>query len=121
LKITADLSHWCCVSESFLEDQEEFLHEALQRTEHIHARVGFSQSPQVNHPNAPENQYALGRHLSWWKTIVKLRKKEKRAYFPITTEFGPEPYMPTEPFTNKPLADQWEVNLFMKEYLKKNL
>jgi sugar phosphate isomerase/epimerase len=121
LKITADFSHWCCVSESLLEDQEEFLEEAFQRTEHIHARVGYSQSPQVNHPGAPENKYALERHMAWWKEIINLRKKEQRDYFPITTEFGPVPYMPTSPFDNIPLSDQWELNLFMKEYLRNNL
>jgi hypothetical protein len=50
-----------------------------------------------------------------------MRKAEKRDYFPITTEFGPEPYMPTLPFSKTPVADQWELNLLMKEYLKKNL
>lgn len=121
LKIAADFSHWCCVSESLLEDQEEFLKEAYMRTEHIHARVGNAESPQVNHPGAPENNTALERHLSFWKSVIDIRKKENRPYFTITTEFGPEPYMPVTPFDNKPVADQWEVNLFMKEYLKKNL
>jgi hypothetical protein len=104
-----------------LEDQEVFLKEAFLRTEHIHARVGHSQSAQVNHPDAPENRYALERHLSWWKDIIELRKKEDLEYFPITTEFGPEPYMPATPFNNNPVSDQWELNLFMKEFLKKNL
>ena len=121
LKITADFSHWCCVSESLLEDQEEFLQEAFKRTEHIHARVGYAQAPQVNHPGAPENRHILEAHLGWWKSIVELKREEGRDYFPITTEFGPEPYMPVEPFSGKPLADQWELNLFMKEYLKANL
>jgi hypothetical protein len=121
LKIAADLSHWCCVSESLLEDQEEFLQEAFKRSEHIHARVGYSQSPQINHPGAPENKMILERHLSWWKSIIAIRRSENRDYFPITTEFGPEPYMPTMPFSKTPVADQWELNLFMKEYLKKNL
>jgi len=121
LHIAADFSHWCCVSESLLEDQEEFLKKAFLRTEHIHARVGNSQSAQVNHPNAPENRKALERHLSWWQNIVDLRNKENREYFPITTEFGPDPYMPATPFNNNPVADQWELNLFIKEYLKKNL
>lgn len=121
LKIAADFSHWCCVSESLLEDQEVFLKEAFQRTEHIHARVGNPQSAQVSHPKAPENKYALERHLSWWKEIILMKEFEGRDYFPVTTEFGPIPYMPTTPFDNIPVADQWELNLFMKEYLKYNL
>ncbi len=121
LKIAADFSHWCSVSESLLEDQESFLNEAFQRTEHIHARVGNSQAPQVNHPEAPENRKALERHLQWWQNIIDLRKKEGREYFTITTEFGPEPYMQTLPFTNQPVADQWQNNLFMKKFLNKKL
>ncbi len=117
LKITADFSHWCCVSESMLEDQEDILEEAIKRTQHIHARVGNSQSAQVNHPGAPENRQAMVRHLGWWKKIIELRKIDKKEFFTITTEFGPEPYMSTLPYTNQPIADQWELNIYMKDLL----
>ena len=118
LKIAADFSHWCCVSESLLEDQEDFLQEAIKRTEHIHARVGNAQSAQVNHPGAPENQFALVRHLGWWKQIIELRAKEDREQFTITTEFGPIPYMPTLPYTRQPVASQWDLNVEMKNILQ---
>ena len=118
LKIAADFSHWCCVSESLLEDQEEFMQEAIKRTEHIHARVGNSQSAQVNHPGAPENQFALVRHLGWGKQIIELRAKEEREWFTITTEFGPVPYMPTLPYTRQPVASQWDLNVEMKNILQ---
>lgn len=121
LKIAADFSHWCCVSESLLEDQEAILTEAINRSAHIHARVGNSESPQVNHPGAPEHRTALERHLHWWQQIVDKRKEEGCKILTITTEFGPEPYLQTLPFTNKPVADQWEVNVFMKDFLKENL
>jgi hypothetical protein len=39
----------------------------------------------------------------------------------ITPEFGPAPYMPLEPFTQKPLASQWDINMEMKNYLTKQL
>lgn len=32
---------------------------------------------------------------------------------PVCPEFGPVSYMPTEPFTGKPLSDQWEINKWM--------
>ena len=32
---------WVCVTESYLEDFEKELDEAIKRAEHIHARVGF--------------------------------------------------------------------------------
>jgi hypothetical protein len=37
--------------------------------------------------------------------------------FTITTEFGPDPYMPALPFTRQPVTSQWDVNVFMMELL----
>ena len=101
--------------------EEEFLTEAVHRTDHIHARVGNSQTAQVNHPEAPEHRESLKRHLQWWQSIVDSSKKAGKKYLTITTEFGPQPYMPSLPFTNQPVASQWDVNLFMKNYLEENL
>ncbi len=42
LQITLDASHWVCVAESFLEDQQDAINLAIDRTEHIHARVGYT-------------------------------------------------------------------------------
>lgn len=50
LKLVGDLSHWCVVSESMLQDQEHILNKIIPHIKHIHARVGFEQTPQVNHP-----------------------------------------------------------------------
>jgi len=117
LRITADFSHWCCVSESLLEDQQNIIKEAISRTDHIHARVGFENGPQVNHPMAPENNKALKAHLHWWKDIA-IDKMKKKKDLSITTEFGPYPYMQHLPFVNQPIADQWEINLAMKKNLE---
>ena len=45
--ITADFSHWVCVTESFLENFSQTLSEAIERTLHVHARVGYEEGPQV--------------------------------------------------------------------------
>jgi sugar phosphate isomerase/epimerase len=50
LKLTLDISHWCNVHESLLADQKETVDMALERTEHIHARIGHPEGPQVNDP-----------------------------------------------------------------------
>jgi sugar phosphate isomerase/epimerase len=50
LRITFDVSHWCNVSESLLSDQQETVDIALQRVDHIHARIGHPEGPQVNDP-----------------------------------------------------------------------
>ena len=50
LRITLNASHWVNVAESFLEEQAIDL--AIKRTEHIHARVGYPEGPQVPDPAA---------------------------------------------------------------------
>jgi len=117
LFLTADFSHWSCVSESYLENQKDALNFAISRTKHIHARIGFPEGPQVTHPGAPEWAEALNTHLLWWNEIINLNKSKGEKIFTITPEFGPRPYLPTMPFTNKPLAEQWDLNIYMKELL----
>ncbi len=117
--ITADFSHWVCVTESMLENFSAILNKAIARSRHIHARVGFEQGPQVSDPRAPEWRYALDHFLGWWDNIIRLNSKLGRKIFSITTEFGPFPYMPSIPFTSQPIADQFEINCFMKDFLIK--
>ncbi len=117
LRLTADFSHWCVVSESLLEDMEDFIDWTVPHCQHIHARVGNSQSAQVTHPAAPENREALDRHTAWWQKIFSQHTKDSRDEFTVTCEFGPAPYLPSLPFTNQPVASQWELNLFMKDYI----
>jgi thiamine kinase-like enzyme len=104
-----------------LEDQKELLERVLPNIKHIHARVGLEQSPQVNNPFAPEWENYLNRYMNWWKRIIEIKSNQNAEYISITPEFGPFPYMPQEPFTLKPLSNQWEVNLEMKNYLQQNL
>ena len=118
LKITLDVSHWVCVAESYLEDQPEALRLAIERTEHIHARVGYPEGPQVPDPRIPAWQSALEIHLGWWDQIYKRKQKEKQI-LTITPEFGPFPYMFHLPSTGEPISNQWEINAFMMNLLKK--
>jgi len=117
LQITADFSHWVCVSETYLDDQPEIMAEAVKRAGHIHARVGHTEGPQVTHPAAPEWQQALQKHTAWWDAIVERNAKLGKDFFTITPEFGAIPYLPTLPFTNQQVASQWDVNLWMKDFL----
>jgi sugar phosphate isomerase/epimerase len=118
LRITADFSHWCCVSESLLEDQQESLNLAISRSDHIHARVGFQEGPQIPDPRTPEWKDVLETHLLWWDSIIASKKKEEVPIMTITPEFGPFPYMPKMPFTKMPISSQWDINLFIKDLLK---
>jgi len=121
LQLNADLSHFCAVSESLLEDQEEILQPILEASHYIHARVGHDQGPQVSHPFAPEWSSNLERFLGFWQKIIDLASQRGERVFHICPEFGPAPYMPALPFTNKPVADQWQINVDMMHYLKENL
>ena len=117
LRLTLDISHWCNVAESFLSDQEENVEAAIRCAAHIHSRVGYTQGPQVNDPRAPEWQEALAVHLNWWDRIIAQQQNQGATTFTITTEFGPPPYLPVFPYTGQPVADQWEINVFMKKLL----
>jgi hypothetical protein len=91
---------------------------ALERTDHIHARIGHPEGPQVSDPRAPEWKEALDAHLAWWDKVAEI-KKEKNDTLTVLTEFGPPDYMLTEPYTRKPLANLWEVNAYMKDLIRK--
>jgi sugar phosphate isomerase/epimerase len=121
LRFVADLSHWCCVHESLLQDQPEQLERALQHSYHIHARVGHPQGPQVSDPRAPEWQEVVETHLGWWQRIIDHHQGMNTPEMTITPEFGPPGYMQTLPYTRQPVADLWEINLYMRELLKSRL
>jgi sugar phosphate isomerase/epimerase len=121
LRLAADFSHWCCVHESLLEDQEPLLERAIARSFHVHARVGHPEGPQVSDPRAPEWRQALVAHLGWWQRIVDCRRREGAEQLSICPEFGPPGYMPTLPYTRQPVADLWEINCHMKGLLQERL
>lgn len=118
LRIGADFSHWCNVAESLLENQESALSLAISRADHIHARVGFSEGPQIPDPRAAEWTDVLDRHLGWWDRIVDRASSEGREVLCITPEFGPYPYMTILPNSKSPIADQWDINVFMMKLLR---
>lgn len=119
LRMTLDISHWCNVHESLLQDQDETVELALSRTDHIHARIGHSEGPQVNDPRAPEWADAVKRHLSWWDTVVQKKISDGSNRLTILTEFGPPNYLPALPYTLQPVANQWEINEYMMQLLRK--
>jgi len=118
LMLTADLSHWCNVHESLLQDQPETMKLVLSRTGHIHARIGHAEGPQVNDPRAPEWKDALNAHLTWWDAIVANKLKHGETLITFLTEFGPPAYLPTLPYTQQPVANQWEINVHMMQLLR---
>jgi hypothetical protein len=121
MKITADFSHWTCVTESYLENCSEILQEAIKRTKHIHARIGYTQGPQIPDPRLVSWQDPVEFFFKIWKQIVWYQKSQEAAFFTITPEFGPPPYMWTKTKDDMPIENQWEINLFMKDLLRERL
>ena len=115
LKYTLDVSHWMVVHERLLTESDPLLQEIFPAVDHIHARVGFAEGPQVPNPAAPEWKNEVKAHLDIWEKIIR---SQTGKVFTVTTEFGPPPYMATVPFTNQPLADQWEANVWIMNALK---
>jgi len=110
IKITLDASHWVCVAESFLEDQPQAIELALEKTEHIHVRVGYPEGHQVPDPRVNEWKYALNAHLNWWDEIAE-RKRKGNTSLTITPESSPYPYMVLVPETGRNICNQWDVNI----------
>jgi hypothetical protein len=119
LKLTLDISHWINVAETFLKDQPVAVGLAVSCTRHIHARVGHTQGPQVPDPKATQWEQALNIHLGYWDKVIQANIAAGNKWVSITPEFGPSPYMPLHPDTGNPVVDQWEVNVYMMELLKK--
>jgi sugar phosphate isomerase/epimerase len=118
LYLTFDISHWFCVSESYLHDQHDTVAKAIRQARHIHARVGHTEGPQVWDPALPEFAEALEEHLKVWDKYIEQRKNSGASYCTITPEFGPPPYMVFGNRQGLPHEEQWRVNLWMKNLLE---
>lgn len=121
IRFTADFAHWCCVHNSLLQDQKDSVDRVIERSDYIHARVGSATSPQISDPRVADWKEAVETHVSWWKKIAEYHKNNKSEFLPICSEFGPPEYMVTLPSTGEPIADQWEINCYMKDLLKERL
>ena len=117
LRLTLDISHWCNVHESLLKDQQEAVELALSRTDHVHARVGHAESPQITDPRAPEWEQEVETHFKWWDRVLKYKIAAGQP-LTMTAEFGPPNYMATVPYTGQPLANLWEINAYMMRLWK---
>lgn len=113
LRLTCDFSHWVVALERQLDDDWDAVLEVAKHAQHIHARVGYDQGPQVPHPAAPEYAAALASHQHYWEAIWMVQHNSGRAFTSMTPEFGPDGYLHTMPFTQQPVADLWEINAWV--------
>ena len=93
LCFTLDLSHWIVVAERKL--ALELLEPVLQRTRHIHARIGSSQAPQLSDPaeDTSESPDFVRYFRSVWARTMELNGTDDVS---MTPEYGPiaDNYMP---------------------------
>jgi hypothetical protein len=114
LRLTCDFSHWCCVCERLvLDDEPEILALCAERAHHVHARVGYDQGPQVPHPDAPEYRAVLNAHERWWDALWSASEHAGRTTVTMTPEFGPDGYLHTLPFSAAGVANLDEINHWM--------
>lgn len=118
LKLTLDVSHWICVSESYLEDQQVALKQAIAHAEHLHARIGYPQGPQISDPFSAYYSEAIKESWEVWKEWIRSQIQKGKEKITITTEFGPFPYLMPEGSIEKDFLKQWKHNLWMKTYIQ---
>ncbi len=121
LRLTADISHWCVASERLMTPELAPIQAMADRVDHLHARVGHAQGPQVSHPFAPEHAGALAAHRACWRLFAERARQRGRPRLTLTPEFGPDGYMPTLPFTDQPVADLLAINSAMAAWLRREL
>lgn len=71
MKITANFFQWVCVTESWLENFQAELNDAIERTEHIHGRVGFTQGPKISDPRLSFWQKEVNFFLNLWSNMIE--------------------------------------------------
>ncbi len=81
MKINADLSHWVWVTESYLENFQDELAEAIIRADHIHARVGFTEGPQLPDPGKPFWKREVEFFLNIWGQKLNCHKSIGMVFF----------------------------------------
>ena len=55
----------------------------------------------------------------WCNVHESLLHDQENTVQQVLTEFGPPDYMPTLPYTRQPLANQWDINVYMMQMLRK--
>lgn len=117
LRLNVDFSHWTCAHESDLKDQADNVRAAINRADHIHARVGSCQGPQVPDPFASAWSEWTNHFMRYWQRIIDARKAEGCQRIMIVPEFGPPPYMQICPDSGLPVRDTWKLNVAMRDFL----
>ncbi len=120
IELTIDFSHWCNVCERLVLDElPDVLALCAKRVLHIQPRIGYDQGAQVPDPRAPMYQHFVEAHVRWWRALWKGQEKRGFQTVTMTPEFGPDGYQQVYPYTQKPVADLWELNVWTGHLLER--
>jgi hypothetical protein len=119
LTLCSDLSHWTVVCGNYLGEYGEILTKVAERTRHIHARVGYSEGPQVPDPRAKMWQPSVDRFFEFWALMRTAAEGRGESVLTIDPEFGPPHYMATNPNTGEPIVDLFEICTWMKDEIRR--
>ncbi|RKO85609.1 hypothetical protein BDK51DRAFT_22387, partial [Blyttiomyces helicus] len=95
VRFTLDISHWNVVAERMID--VETLRPILEKTLHIHARIGTTQASQVADPRSDSVKEFETYHRACWETVWQAHKTSgKMKWTSLTPEYGPveDLYMP---------------------------
>ena len=111
LLLTCDISHWVVVCQRLIMDEEkETMKTVIERTRHVHSRVGYEGGPQVSDPRAPEYLPHLLSHERLWEKIFMNCLDRGQTTITVVPEYGPAPsYMHTLPYTQQPVSNLVEI------------
>lgn len=82
MKITLDLAHWTLVSGRLL--SPEIISLAVERTSHLHARVGSPESIQITNFELPENKDWIEGHMRVWEAVWKAQQARNDGFSLLT-------------------------------------
>lgn len=120
LRLTFDISHWCVVCEGLQETEIDVIRSLAVRAQHIHARVGYDQGPQVPQPFDGVYKEDLDTHLSIWHEIWETQAKRGQASTCITPEFGVDGYEYRSLNGMEQLVNPAQINTQMMQLLRES-
>jgi hypothetical protein len=118
LRVCADFSHFTAVAEGTMDHMPEYaqmMEDCIKRTHHIHARVGWQHGPQVPDPRHEKYLHWTERFEGWWDGVIENCIAEGRPWLTINPEFGPPEYQHIDLETGKPVADIWDICLWISQ------
>ena len=105
LRLTADVSHFFVVHERLVGAhggrEAALMARVAARADHVHARVGSAQAPQLadardggawRAPGGADAVAARAAHASFWRSVWAARAADGAAETTATIELGPPPY-----------------------------